>query len=165
MYKVWLSVLGAGYSPEVPGTCGSAVVAGVFVGAGLLIDSPVLVGLILLAVAMHGWLVTVAYGDRMIAQYGPDPGKIVSDEQCGQGITYLCYLWMGQMVGGPKDIILFAGAGFVLFRLFDIIKPPPVRQMERIKGAWGVLLDDVMAGIYANLTLQVGWWLGRLMTG
>ncbi len=54
-------------------------------------------------------------------------------------------------------------AGFLLFRLFDVLKPPPVRGLERLRSPWGVLLDDVGAGIYANLVLH-GWlyWRGVL---
>lgn len=54
----------------------------------------------------------------------------------------------------PHQIEYFVGA-FLLFRLFDIVKPPPARQMERLKGGWGVTLDDVIAGIYANLSLHL----------
>jgi len=54
----------------------------------------------------------------------------------------------------PKDVKYFVGA-FLLFRLFDIIKPPPARRMENLKGGWGVTLDDVIAGIYANLSLHL----------
>jgi phosphatidylglycerophosphatase A len=50
---------------------------------------------------------------------------------------------------------LFIALGFVLFRLFDIIKPPPARRLEQVRGGYGVVLDDVMAGIYANIVLQV----------
>ena len=51
-------------------------------------------------------------------------------------------------------------AGFVLFRFFDVIKPPPARQMERrLKGGWGVVMDDVVAGIMAHLTLRLGIYL------
>jgi len=53
-----------------------------------------------------------------------------------------------------KDIKSFVGA-FLLFRLFDIVKPPPARRMERLKGGWGVTLDDVIAGVYANLSLHL----------
>jgi phosphatidylglycerophosphatase A len=49
--------------------------------------------------------------------------------------------------------------GFLLFRLFDIVKPPPARQLERLHGGYGIMLDDVIAGIYANLALRVVIWL------
>ncbi len=109
-------------------------------------------------VALHGGFVTVRYGDRMIAEYGEDPGKIVSDEQCGQAITYL-WLWS---VADWRDAVVLTTAGFVMFRVMDILKPPPAKQFDRLHGAWGVLLDDVAAGIYANILLQVGWRLGWL---
>ena len=161
MYRIWLSVFGAGFSQIVPGTCGSAVVSAVFLAAAVSgVNREVLAG-IMLVVAVHGMVVTVAYGDRFIEQYGPDPSAIVSDEQCGQAITYL---WPVVFAGGIKEMLAFTFTGFVLFRVFDIVKPPPVRQLEKIKGTWGVLLDDVMAGIYALIVLQIVWrfgWLSR----
>ena len=163
MYRIWLSVFGAGYLPLMPGTWGSAVVAVVFLLVALLSGLPVVVAGVMLAAAVHGFIVTVAYGDRFIKKYGPDPGQIVSDEQCGQAVTFL---WLWPIAAwGTKEIIIFTLAGFLLFRVFDIIKPPPVRQLEKIPGAWGVLLDDVMAGIYAQIILQIVWrmgWLGFL---
>ena len=163
MYKVWLTVLGAGYSPLIPGTCGSAVVGALFLLVVYLGATPTEVTVLMLAVAAHGLVVTVVYGDRLIARYGEDPRLIVSDEQCGQALSYLCYLWLGQTGWPLKDIIVFAAAGFVLFRAFDIIKPPPVRQLDRIKGGWGVVLDDVMAGVYTNIALQIFWWAWQRM--
>ncbi|MBN2375512.1 MAG: phosphatidylglycerophosphatase A, partial [Sedimentisphaerales bacterium] len=119
------------------------------------------VGAIMVVAAVHGFAVTVLYGDKFIEQYGKDPSQIVSDEQCGQAVAYLGYFWLAGEVAGVKGIVGFALVGFVLFRLFDIVKPPPVRQLEKIRGAWGVLLDDVMAGIYALTVMQilfsVGW--------
>lgn len=157
MYKIWLSVFGAGFSPLIPGTCGSAVVTVLFLLLLLLGIGPLPLLLVLLAVAIQGAVVTIAYGDRAIAQYGEDPGMIVSDEQCGQAITYLGF-W--SLAGGTKEILAVALAGFVLFRAFDILKPPPVRQLEKVNGAWGVLLDDIMAGIYAGVVLQICYHLG-----
>ena len=152
MYRLWLSVLGAGFSPVAPGTCGSAVVTILFVVAALLgLSGGQLLGLLLI-VALHGCVVTVLYGQRFIDKYGPDPGPVVSDEQAGQALTY-CWLW--SFAGGVREILAVALVGFFLFRLFDIFKPPPVRQLETLPGAWGVLLDDVMAGVYAAATLQI----------
>lgn len=152
MYRMWLSVFGVGYSPLVPGTCGSAVVSALFLAAAWWGLTEWGLILFLAVVSLHGAFVTVLYGDKLIAELGPDPGVIVSDEQCGQAITYMG-LW--SFAGEPKEILVIAATGFVLFRLFDIIKPPPVRQLEKVKGAWGVLLDDIMAGIYAAAVLQV----------
>jgi phosphatidylglycerophosphatase A len=159
MYKLWLSVFGAGFSPLIPGTCGSAVVVLVFLLIALAGGHPILLAAVMLVAAIHGAVVTVIYGDRAIAQYGKDPGMIVSDEQAGQAVTYL---WLWTFTDGTWEIVTVALAGFVLFRIFDIIKPPPVRQLEKIPGAWGVLLDDIMAGIYASVVLQIVYHLGWL---
>jgi len=162
MHRLLLSVFGAGYSPVAPGTCGSAVVAAVFVAAGLLSGSPTTVAAIMLVVAIAGFIVTIRSGDRVIAELGPDPGLIVSDEACGQALTYL-WLWRLNNTG---EWLAMALVGFLLFRLFDIVKVPPARQLERVPGAWGVLLDDVAAGIYANIVLQIVWrldWLKLLV--
>jgi phosphatidylglycerophosphatase A len=51
--------------------------------------------------------------------------------------------------------ILFIILGFLLFRFFDILKPPPIRLLERVKGGYGVVLDDVLAGVYSNIILQI----------
>lgn len=159
MYKIWLTVLGTGYLPWMPGTWASGVVLVVFLLAAGLGAPAWAVGLIMLLLAGHGFWATVAYGDRFIEKYGEDPSLIVSDEQCGQAITYLCYLWLGHTVSGFWGLLIFGSIGFVLFRVLDIIKPPPAKQLDNLKGAWAVLLDDVMAGVYANLALQASWWI------
>lgn len=79
-----------------------------------------------------------------------DPGCIVIDEVAGMCVTML-YIPLTLTTGM---------AGFLLFRLFDVIKPPPVRQMEKmLKGGWGVVMDDVVAGVMANISLRIGMLL------
>jgi len=160
MYKLLVSVFGVGYCPWAPGTCGSAVVAALFMATAMLADSDALVVGLLVSGIIYGAVVTVVCGKKAIACYGDDPGVIVSDEVCGQAVTYL---WLWQWTDWPnQQIIIFALAGLALFRIFDIIKPPPVNLLDRINNAWGVLLDDVMAGVYANIMLQIIWRLGIL---
>jgi phosphatidylglycerophosphatase A len=74
-----------------------------------------------------------------------DDQRIVIDEMIGFFITML---WV------PKTV-LFVIIGFILFRFFDILKPPPIRLIERVRGGFGVVLDDVLAGVYANIILHI----------
>lgn len=76
-----------------------------------------------------------------------DPGCIVIDEIAGMAVA---------LMGIPFGMTT-AAAGFILFRVFDISKPPPVRQLDRsIDGGWGIVLDDIAAGILANIVLRIG---------
>ena len=78
-----------------------------------------------------------------------DPQKIVIDEVSGQSIAYLGLFVAGPVPGYWKYLLL----GFILFRVFDIWKPFPVRQAESLRGGWGIMADDWLAGIYAALIL------------
>lgn len=130
-----------GFLPVAPGTWGSAV--------GLLILIPLrwhgsamaeaATMLALLAVGIWSAGVT---GREMGDE---DPGPVVIDEVVGMLITLL---WIPVNVTG-------AVLGFLLFRVFDIIKPFPARQCERLPGGWGVMLDDVMAGIYGQIAMRI----------
>ena len=76
--------------------------------------------------------------------WGHDPGRVVIDEIVGMLITLVF------LVPSAKTLI----AGFLLFRFFDIVKPPPIRLLEKLPGGWGVMMDDVLAGIYALAALR-----------
>jgi phosphatidylglycerophosphatase A len=133
--------LGSGYAPFAPGTAGSAV--------GLLLYLPLAsrpAWQVLTATALVV-LVGIAAGDHVARTIGKkDPGLVVVDEVAGQWISLLFLpLTFGT-----------AAAGFVLFRIMDVLKPWPARDMERLPGGIGIMADDVMAGIYANLLLRVG---------
>lgn len=88
----------------------------------------------------------IAAATRVERQAGQtDPSFVVIDEVCGQLIT---------LIGSPlgwKSLL----AGFILFRAFDIVKPPPVRRLERLSGGWGIMFDDVAAGLYALLLMRL----------
>ncbi len=134
-----------GYFPIAPGTVGSA--------AGLVVyalvwwtGSPLLeVGLILGLFALGVWAGTVA--ERYFG--GIDPGPIVLDEVVGMLITlaFIPVGWSGAL------------AGFVLFRIFDVIKPFPAGRFERLHGGLGVMADDAMAAVYANVSLRLTIWM------
>ena len=133
--------LGSGYSPVAPGTAGSLV--------GLLLFLP-LAGLAwpvqLAATAVVALVGTLAAG-RVARELGRnDPGLVVVDEVAGQWITLLAL---------PLTSVT-ALAGLLLFRVMDIVKPWPARDLERLPGGIGIMADDVAAGIYAHLLLRVG---------
>ena len=84
--------------------------------------------------------------DKAQSHWGKkDDQRIVIDEIMG---FFTAMMWV------PRTA-LFITLGFVLFRFFDIAKPPPVRHLERVRGGYGVVLDDVMAGVYANIVLHI----------
>ena len=128
----------SGYSPLAPGTCGSLITV---ILAWFLMPGKTWLSVIITLV----WLFfTLFIAKEAEALFGHDDGKINIDESAGMLLTLV---WV------PKKFILY-GVAFLLFRLYDIIKPPPIRGLERIKG-YGVTLDDLVAGLYANVTLQV----------
>jgi phosphatidylglycerophosphatase A len=103
--------------------------------------SPMVEVILILAVFAAGvWAATEA--ERFFG--GIDPGPVVIDEVLGMLIT-LAFMPVG---------IATAIAGFVLFRIFDVIKPYPANRFERLHGGFGVMADDAMAAVYANLVLR-----------
>jgi phosphatidylglycerophosphatase A len=136
---VFATGFGSGYSPIAPGTAGSAVGL-LFVWAMSTLS---LSGQIA-AVAVVTLLSMIA-ADIVARSVGlKDPGLIVADEIAGMMVT---------MVAIPLTATsLFLG--FILFRVMDVVKPPPARQFEHFKGGVGIVADDLMAGVYAHLALR-----------
>ena len=79
----------------------------------------------------------------------PDPSIVVIDEVVGMWITLFLI---------PRTIPAYL-LGFILFRAMDIVKPQPARALERIPNGWGIMLDDIVAGLYANCTLRILLWV------
>lgn len=84
-------------------------------------------------------------GNKVEPAWGKDSSKVVIDEVAGMLVTMLFI---------PANIYFLAG-GLILFRFFDIVKPLYIRRMESFPGGAGVMLDDVLAGVYANVVLQI----------
>ncbi len=131
----------AGKLPLAPGTFGSLIgLAAAF--ALTLLKLPLALFGVLIIVFFAAWIAQGA--ERILKQ--KDPGCIVIDEIAGMVIT---------LAGIPYNLKT-ALLGFVLFRFFDILKPPPIRSVEkRLSGGIGVVADDVVAGILANLLLRI----------
>ena len=139
------TVFGVGYAPFAPGTFGSA--AGLIVW-WLLPASTAVQAIAIVAIFFAGsWGGSVA--ERHFGR--TDPGQVVIDEVMGMLITLFL-----NPVGWAGAI-----AGFLLFRIFDVIKPYPANQLEKLHGGFGVMADDGMAAIYANLVLRLGLYLLR----
>jgi phosphatidylglycerophosphatase A len=136
-----------GYSPKAPGTAGSlAALAVAWVLTRYAGMDPLgfgLLGLICTAPAIWAADVTARESGQK------DPQIVVVDEVVGQWIT---------LAGASHLNWTSWVAAFALFRAFDIWKPPPVRQLERLPGGTGIVLDDVMAGVYAALVLYAAGW-------
>jgi phosphatidylglycerophosphatase A len=137
------TVFGVGYAPLAPGTFGSAVGLVVW---WLLPSSPVAQAAAIVAMFVAGsWGGSVA--ERHFGR--TDPGQVVIDEVMGMLITLFL-----NPVGWTGAI-----AGFFLFRLFDVIKPYPANRLEKLHGGIGVMADDAMAAVYANLVLRAAlYW-------
>jgi phosphatidylglycerophosphatase A len=90
-----------------------------------------------------------------------DPGPVVIDEVAGQWLCFAVALPVST-VTGSRDLVLFVAAGFVLFRVFDVVKPWPVRRLERLPGGVGIVADDLAAGGLAGILLAVAWHFVQL---
>ncbi len=135
---------GCGYAPVAPGTAGSlaavaiAMVLNVWFGI-----QPYWFGILALALLWPG----IWSADVVARQAGKkDPGLVVVDEVIGQWVT---------IAGAARLNWKSWLAAFLLFRLFDIWKPLPVRQLERLPGGTGIVADDVMAGVYGAIAIFI----------
>lgn len=131
----------AGYFPFAPGTIGSLV--GLGVHAAIVVtgwQSRAIPAAAVLLFAAGVWAASRAEQHFRTT----DPGPVVIDEVVGMLVSLA---WIDVSVSG-------AVAGFLLFRGFDIVKPYPVARLERLTGGLGIMADDVIAGVYANLALR-----------
>ena len=132
-----------GFAPLAPGTFGSLAALPLC----YLLGSAGFVPGLLTIVAFILFATWIAHGAEKIVGR-KDPGQVVVDEVCGMVVA----LW-----AVPFTPIFVVG-GFALFRLFDIIKPFPIRWFDkRVRGGLGIVLDDVIAGIFTNILLRLVW--------
>lgn len=134
-----------GFFPIAPGTVGSAAGIAVYLGAQYL-AVPYL-DLVLIAAFLAAGVVFTRPCEEDLRCV--DPGPIVIDEVMGMLMTLFMVPvgWVGILVG------------FLLFRALDVFKPFPARQLERLHGGFGVMADDAIAGVYANLLLRGAYYL------
>lgn len=129
----------SGYSPYISGTVGSL--------AALIIH--LIPGFEQLFVIIPAILIFMVYGiflgNKFEVEYGKDPSQCTVDEVVGMWIS---------LVALPKTFGIVAIA-FILWRILDIIKPPPARNLERLKGGLGIMIDDVISGIYTLIIMHL----------
>ena len=133
-----------GFAPVAPGTVGAAAAIPFFIllrRAGSAWLEVAVCAAIVVAGAWSARLTEQALGVE-------DPGPVVIDEVVGMLVSLL-------FLPGTWPVIL---AAFIAFRVFDIVKPWPAGRLEHVPAGWGVMADDVMAGVYANLAVQVLLW-------
>jgi len=142
----WLvaTACGAGLSPIAPGTAGSAVGVALFLLVFAVFPLPLFLLSVAALIALGVWA-----ADAMQRATGTkDDPRIVIDEVAGQLLALAPLVALGR----PKNFFLVV-TGFVLFRVFDVWKPGPVRRLEAWPGGAGVVMDDVLAGVFAGLGL------------
>ncbi len=142
-----------GYAPVAPGTCGSFFALALYflLTEYLSFDNISILNIHIPSFILYLFLLTFLFlvgvwtATRCESFWGKDPGKVVIDEVVGMLIT------IGFM---PLNFTIML-AGFFIFRAFDIFKPPPIRLLEKLPGGWGIMADDVLAGVYANIVLRL----------
>lgn len=139
------TVLYIGYLPRIPGTWASLASLPLIYLVSVWIHP--LFGPMLIALFFS--VVTLLAANGIEKRLGPDPSECVSDEFAGQAMVFL---FIPIYTSWEYNVLVFA-AGFILFRLFDILKPLGIGAIQNAEGGWGVLLDDIVAGMYAQLCL------------
>lgn len=151
---------GAGMMPFGPGTWGSLVGLGIVWGmVRILRDEPLALQNWLIIASLLVTAVGIWAGNRAETIFArKDPGQVVIDEVSGQMITFVFFAPYLERLGDTWAWWLIPG--FILFRVGDILKPYPIDKLQDLSGGFGVMMDDVLAGIYAAVVLSVLLWIG-----
>jgi phosphatidylglycerophosphatase A len=151
MKRLLTSCFGLGWLPRAPGTWGSLPPAVIYVSMCHFGFSSAAISILMLVSVLVGSVVCVKFAPAVIAATSKtDPREVVADEFAGQAVTFLLITVIqtsGTWVAGLL--------GFLLFRFFDILKPWPIRKLEKFPNGWGILLDDLLAGTYAGIILAI----------
>lgn len=135
---------GAGFVPKAPGTAGAMIGVAAYVVIEALSAGAYYPHVIIFFFVIGTWA-----ANRVERMYGHDSQRIVIDEVVGQMVTF------GLAAGKYRFSAFYVALGFGLFRLFDIVKPFPIRRLEQLRGGLGVVADDVGAGLYALAILTL----------
>lgn len=137
--KILSTCFGISFFPVAPGTFTSVVAVFCYYFLPALHNPLLLFSLVLLCSGVGIWA-----GGVMEEQYGNDPSIVTIDELAGQWLALVA------LPEGALPLLL----SLAFFRLFDIAKPGPVDALQRLPGGWGIMLDDLLAGLFANLSVR-----------
>ncbi len=152
-----LTVGGLGLLRPGPGTWGSLPPVVLAAAMATMNLSTVIITGVMIALAVVFTLLCVGLASIGERHFGrKDAPQIVADEVAGQAIVLLWLPW--RSADEPSAMgwnLMLAAAAFVAFRVMDITKPPPIAQVQRVSGGWGVVLDDLLAGVVALAAVQI----------
>ena len=149
--KFWVTAGWLGFAPWAPGTCGTLGAVALAMAVARYTEVPRIQAMALVSLILLFSGVTVLYGEWAEETFGhKDPPQVVSDEVAG---FLVAVLGVPQVAPGMEWLKL--ATAFLLFRAFDILKPPPLKQLQALPGGLGILVDDLGAGLLANGCLQI----------
>ncbi|MDL2212556.1 phosphatidylglycerophosphatase A [Bacteroides sp. OttesenSCG-928-D19] len=140
---------GSGFSPVAPGTAGALLATIIWLVLSFLLPHNYLC-IITFALIVAFTILGIWSANKLEPFWGEDPSRVVVDEMVG--------VWI-PLLGVAEKNMWYVSAAFVLFRLFDICKPLGIRRMENLKGGVGIMMDDVLAGIYSLLIILGARWV------
>jgi phosphatidylglycerophosphatase A len=162
-WRRWIAAcFGLGWLPIAPGSWGSLPPAVVF---GLLMygGAPGATTALMAAMLVIGCVTCVLHAPASMAAQGKDdPREVVMDEFAGQAMTFLALPLLALRHFDGWESFILASVGFLAFRVLDIFKPWPIRKLERLPAGWGILADDLAAGLGAAILVYVAM---RLLIG
>ena len=150
-----VTVFGLGHLRPAPGTWGSAAAVCFCLGMLWSRVSPHAITIAMLVLVVVFSVACVALGRWAETHYGrSDPSEVVADEVAGQALALMFLPWQAPGDGNLWNLAM-AGTAFAAFRFFDILKPPPIQQIQHAPAGWGILLDDLLAGAAALAVVQL----------
>ncbi|HJU93835.1 MAG TPA: phosphatidylglycerophosphatase A [Pyrinomonadaceae bacterium] len=155
-----IATFGVGYLPLIPGTFGSLASVGIFLLFTQIATGTSLFMLVLLFTLVFTFAGIWAASRTEELAGRKDPGKVVVDEVAGQMLAMLPLTLFN-----PGSLTRGVMVSFILFRLFDIFKPYPAGRFERLKGGYGIMCDDLMAGTYAAVITSIIAVFGKSVLG
>ena len=154
MKKILTSCFGLGLLPLAPGTWGSLPPLFIFAAMSHFGIAAVPTAIVMAVLVLFGSIVCVKFAPAAIAATGKDdPGEVVADELAGQALTFILIPFFFTADSTTWHICITTALGFLLFRIFDITKPWPIRKLEKLPKGWGILADDLLAGVFAAVVL------------